>query len=205
MLQKGVLPGSATPVEIDNLAYTYTKTGLSYSNKLFKVKDNTTQTATNGQSGDFKDGTNGTTDDYVYDDNGNLIKDNNKAASSITYNFLDKPETITITGKGVIKIVYDAEGNKLKKIFTPVSGTAVTTTYINQYVYKENDLQYINFEEGRIRVITPVSTTNGYDALIVDGNMTLAGGKEGVYDFFFPRNVSSIAMCKGRDVAVRVP
>lgn len=189
MWQKGVLPGSTAPVDIDKLTYTYTQ----YSNKLIKVKDNTAQTTTNGQSGDFKDGTNGTTNDYVYDQDGNIVTDLNKNAKDLTgsgsdgisYNYLDKPEEINISGKGKIKIVYDADGNKLQKIFTPNgSAVSVTTTYINGFVYKGNELLYINFEEGRIRVITPVSTGNGYDALIIDGNMTLPAGKEGVYDFF---------------------
>lgn len=68
MIHKGVIPGNTTTVDIDKLTYAY----ASYSNKLMKVTDNTTQTTTNGQSGDFKDGTNGSTDDYVYDNNGNL-------------------------------------------------------------------------------------------------------------------------------------
>ncbi|MGN6353882.1 MAG: DUF6443 domain-containing protein, partial [Parafilimonas sp.] len=206
MLQKGVMPGIAAPVEIDKLAYTYTNASYTYTNKLFKVKDNTTQTATNGQSGDFKDGANGSTDDYVYDDNGNMITDNNKKASSITYNYLDKPELITITGKGTIKIVYDAEGNKLQKIFTPQGGgQAVTTTYINEFVYKEDALQYINFEEGRLRVITPVSQSTNYggvttDALTISGNMNLPGGKKGVYDFFIRDYQENVRMILTEEV-----
>lgn len=207
MLQKGVMPGIATPVEIDKLAYTYTNASYTYTNKLFKVKDNTAQTATNGQSGDFKDGANGSTDDYVYDDNGNLTTDNNKKASSITYNYLDKPELITITGKGTIKIVYDAEGNKLQKIFTPEvsGGQAITTTYINEFVYKEDALQYINFEEGRLRVITPVSQATNYggvttDALTISGNMNLPGGKKGVYDFFIRDYQENVRMILTEEV-----
>ena len=189
MQQKGVMPGQTAPVDIDKLAYTYTNANYTYTNKLFKVTDNTAQTTTNGQSGDFKDGSNGSADDYVYDYNGNLTKDNNKAVSNITYNFLDKPELITITGKGTLQIVYDAEGNKLQKIFTPQGGQAVTTTYINEFIYQGNALQYINFEEGRIRVMTPVSQGTTYggvttDALIIDGNMSLPNGNKGAYDYF---------------------
>lgn len=190
ILQKGVIAGTATPVEVDKLAYSY----ALYSNKLTAVTDNTAQTSTNGKSGDFKDGTNSTGDDYAYDNNGNMVLDNNKAVSSISYNFLDKPELITITGKGVIKIVYDAEGNKLQKIFTPQSGPTVITTYINQFVYKENELQYINFEEGRIRVITPISTNNGYDGLAIDGNMTLLNGMKGAFDYFIRDYQENIRM-----------
>jgi RHS repeat-associated protein len=51
-------------------------------------------------------------------------------------------------------------------------------------VYEGSNLQYINFEEGRIRVIQPASLSNGYDALAIDGNMDLPDGKKGVYDYF---------------------
>lgn len=199
MLQKGVLPGSASPVNIDDLQYTY----ASLSNKLSKVVDNSTLGAVNGKLGDFSDGSNGSNDDYIYDDNGNLVIDLNKnakelgglpGANGIRYNFLDKPEEIRIAGKGTIKIVYDANGNKLQKIYTPESGTAVTTIYINEFVYRGNDLQYINFEEGRIRVIQPVSQNNGYDLLTLDGNMDLPGGKKGAYDYFIRDYQSNVRM-----------
>ncbi len=96
-----------------------------------------------------------------------------------------KPEQMRISGKGTIKIVYDAEGNKLQKIYTAEgSSISKTTTYINQFVYEGDNLQYINFEEGRIRVITPTSQNNGFDGLSISGNLTLpippsgAGGPE---------------------------
>lgn len=201
MLQKGVLPGATTPIEVDNLSYVYSTPTISYTNKLYKVKDLTTQTATNGQMGDFSDGTSGNNTDYAYDDNGNLLSDKNKNITNIKYNYLDKPETITITGKGVLKIIYDAEGNKLQKQFTPNgTTTAVVTTYINQYVYKGNDLQFINFEEGRIRAITPVSVTNGFDAVIIDGNMDLPAGKEGVYDFYIRDYQENVRMILTEEV-----
>ncbi len=196
MLQKGVLPGSTSPATVDNLAYTYGSYTNSvygaYSNKLTKVTDNGTLGSANGSFGDFKDGTNGTADDYLYDNNGNLVIDLNKNAKDLTgtgtngisYNFLDKPEQIRISGKGTIKIVYDAEGTKLQKTYTPENGTAVTTTYINQYVYKGDSLQYINFEEGRIRVMQPISWNNGYDWAAIDGNMTLPNGKKGTFDYY---------------------
>jgi RHS repeat-associated protein len=192
MLQKGILPGGTAPVTVDNLTYTYTLT----SNKLAKVTDNGTAGSANGMMGDFKDGINGG-DDYAYDNNGNLIIDLNKNAtgvtggvstpigtSGITYNFLDKPELIQIPGKGTIQIIYDADGNKLQRKFTPETGTAKTTTYINEFVYQDDSLSFINFEEGRIRVLTPVSTNNGYDGLAIDGNMDLPNSKRGAYDYF---------------------
>jgi RHS repeat-associated protein len=204
MLHKGVLPGTATPITVDELSYSYNSLG----NKLQSVTDNMTNTSVNGKFGDFKDGTNSGTPDYVYDNNGNLVIDLNKnvkdiggvTGNGVKYNFLDKPEQIRIVGKGTITIVYSASGEKLQRTFTPEpSGAAITTTYINQYVYQETGgtttLQYINFEEGRIRVVTPTSQGNGLDALIVDGNMDLPNSKRGAYDYYimdYQQNVRMI-------------
>jgi hypothetical protein len=93
-------------VQIDNLSYLY----QSNSNKLARVTDANNDAGT--KLGDFKDGTNTGTDDYAYDVNGNLNLDNNKAISSITYNYLNLPSVITVTGKGSISYTYDAAGNK---------------------------------------------------------------------------------------------
>ncbi len=210
MLQKGVVPGNNTPVTMDDLRYTY----ASFSNQLTKVTDMGNLATNNGKLGDFADGSNGTGNDYVYDDNGNLIIDLNKNAtnvsggittaigvSGIKYNFLDKPEEIKITGKGVIKIVYDADGNKLQKSFTKDATTTTTvTTYINQFIYEQTNtsagdgslnLQYINFEEGRLRVMQTVAQSNGYDFLNIDGNVDMpgtapsgSGNLRGAWDFF---------------------
>jgi RHS repeat-associated protein len=197
MFQKGIVIGNNTPLNVDNLQYIYS----SYSNKLTKGTDNGNAGAANGKLGDFADGTNGSADDYVYDDNGNLVVDLNKniqqqGGAGITYNFLDKPEQITIAGKGTIQIVYDADGNKLQKKYTPINtSTTTTTTYINEFVYTGDALSYINFEEGRIRVITPVSQSNAYDGLAIDGNMLLPNEKKGTYDFFirdYQQNVRMI-------------
>ncbi|MDE3184870.1 MAG: hypothetical protein KGM16_15775 [Bacteroidota bacterium] len=65
----------------------------------------------------------------------------------------------------------------------------------NEFVYQDDALQYINFEEGRIRVMTPVSTNNGYDGLAIDGNMDLPNAKRGTYDYFvrdYQQNVRMI-------------
>jgi RHS repeat-associated protein len=205
MLQKGVVPGNNTPVTMDDLRYTYS----SFSNKLTKVSDLGNLGINNGKLGDFADGANGTGDDYVYDDDGNLIIDLNNVAGGVTtaigvsgikYNFLDKPEEIKITGKGTIKMLYDADGNKLQKVFIPNTGSAVVTTYVNQFIYEEvtasvtttsaapfgaaGTLQYINFEEGRLRVMQTVAQTNGFDFLNIDGTVDMPNSKRGAWDFF---------------------
>ncbi|MBS1918292.1 MAG: hypothetical protein JST87_18645 [Bacteroidetes bacterium] len=226
MQHKGVVPGTSAPIVIDDLRYSYN----SYSNKLQSVTDNMTTTTMNGQFGDFKDGTNAAgTADYVYDANGNVVVDLNKNAQSLNggaagtpgvhYNFLDKPDQVRIVGKGTIEIVYSADGEKLQRVFIPeTAGSSTITTYINQYVYTETSttlttssvapfsgtgaaLSYINFEEGRIRVMTPYSTGNGYDAITEGGNMVLpappsgGGGVSGVWDYFvmdYQQNVRMI-------------
>jgi len=209
MLQKGVIPGTATPITLDDLQYTYN----SFSNRLQRVTDNMTTTTVNGQSGDFKDGANAAgTPDYVYDANGNVVVDLNKNAQSLNngaagangvhYNFLDKPDQIRIVGKGTIDIVYKANGEKIQRAFIPESGGASTiTSYMGQYVYEEtgnlttatqppfwgtsSHLAYINFEQGRIRAVTTTSTNNGYDALSESGNITLPGtNMTGAWDYF---------------------
>jgi RHS repeat-associated protein len=190
MVHKGVIPGMQTPVVIDNLQYAY----ADYSNKLLKVTDNSTIGAFNGQFGDFKDGSNGAADDYEYDSNGNLLVDGNKnvrdlgnvpGANGIRYNFMDKPEEIHLAGKGTLRITYDGFGNKLQKVFTTEDAVPVetVTSYINGFVYEGDVLQYINFEEGRIRAIQPVAQNNGYDALQVAGSLALPDGKTGVFDY----------------------
>jgi RHS repeat-associated protein len=207
MLQKGVQPGNAAPFVIDNLNYVYTP----FTNKLEHVTDVMTNTAVNGQFGDFKDGSNGTAPDYVYDNNGNLVIDLNKNAkelgnvvngNGIHYNYLDKPDEIRIAGKGTIKIVYSASGEKLQRIFTPETGDPITTTYLGSYVYEQKGsnpevLSCIEMAGGRIRVIDPIvqNSSDGYDGLTIGGNITLPGGKAGVFDYFihdYQQNVRMI-------------
>jgi RHS repeat-associated protein len=217
MLHKGVLPGTASPITVDNLSYTY----ASYSNKLQSVTDAMTNTTVNGAFGDFKDGVNGAAPDYVYDANGNVVIDLNKSAkdlagvvgaNGIKYNFLDKPEEIRVAGKGTIKIVYSANGQKLQRRFTSETQDLVKiTTYINQFIYDESTtiggtvitaiaLTQINFEEGRIRVVTPTTQNNGLDALVVDGNMDLPNGKRGVYDYFIMDYQQNVRMVLSEEI-----
>ena len=205
MQQNSVVPGNPYPFAIDDLQYTY----KPYSNQLLKVVDAAAHFTMQGSMGDFSDGSNGNNNDYVYDANGNLVIDLNKnakelnavpGANGIKYNYLDKPEEIRIAGKGLIKIVYDASGNKLQRSYTPEGGTTQTTYYINQFVYEENNLQFINFEEGRIREIMTVNNNNGYDYLQLDGNIDLAGGKKGVFDYFIRDYQANTRMILTREI-----
>jgi RHS repeat-associated protein len=141
---------------IDELTYI----NLSMSNKLAKVTDAFSDTTT--RLGDFHDGTN-SGDDYAYDGNGSMVRDNNKGITSILYNDLRLPSEIYVAGKGKISYVYDGRGTKLQKIVvdSTTSPTPTTTTwdYINNFVYRNDTLQFVGHEEGRARYDTTLNMT----------------------------------------------
>lgn len=149
MWQKGMI---GTKIDtIDRLTYSY----LANSNKLAGVADPNPAKTASAKLGDFIDGTN-TGDDYFYDGNGNLRADSNKHISSIVYNHLNLPSVITIAGKGTITYAYDAVGNKLSKsvLDNSVSPSKTTVTdYLGTFVYKQDSIELISHEEGRIRPI----------------------------------------------------
>src|SRR5207302_941071 len=92
MKQSGFKVGGSSI--IDQLQYNYQLN----SNKLSMVYD--TADDVNSKLGDFhyNPSTKGSTD-YTYDGNGNLQLDNNKAITSITYNYLNLPQVIQMNGK----------------------------------------------------------------------------------------------------------
>lgn len=200
MFQKGIIPGNNLPVFIDKLTYEYKQVGGNqWSNQLRKVFDQPDLTATNnGSLGDFKDELFASnTDDYTYDFNGNLSKDNNKKIrisgnDGIKYNYFDKPQKITIENKNTIEYTYDADGTKLaKKVTNIATGISVMTWYIGPFIYEESagttTLQMILHEEGRIRVYTPVSNPR----LTTGGNFDLPDSKKGTYDYFVKDNLQN--------------
>jgi RHS repeat-associated protein len=161
MWQRGwKLGGSQT---IDSLVYQ----NDPLSNKLSFVRDGVNDP--NTLLSDFKEPSanngnnyNYSTADYSYDVNGNMIVDSNKSIGSITYNHLNVPTNITVTGKGSIAYVYDNVGTKLKKTVT--EGSIVKTTlYLNGFVYENDTVQLLLHEEGRIRLTRNLSNAyNGY-------------------------------------------
>src|SRR5690606_179177 len=100
--------GMISAMQIDNLAYTYDSQN---ENQLMKVLDSTN--SPQGFKDDSVDGINYPVDDYDYDDNGNMIKDDNKGISSIVYNHLNLPVEITFGANGKITYLYDALGRKV--------------------------------------------------------------------------------------------
>jgi RHS repeat-associated protein len=205
MYQKGIMPGNNNPVFIDKLVYEYKQVGGGqWSNQLTKVFDQTTDlTATNnGMLGDFKDENFGiNSDDYSFDWNGNLVKDNNKkirigSGAGVEYNFMDKPQKVTLENKSVIEFIYDGTGEKIgKKVTYTPTNTSKTTWYDGDYIYEESNsviqLKTILHEEGRIRVFEPISNPR----LVQGGNFSLPGtNTKGVFEFFIKDNLQSVRM-----------
>ncbi|WP_282079680.1 DUF6443 domain-containing protein [Aquimarina algiphila] len=152
---------------MDNLGYSY-----DAGNKLLKVAD------TGNTSFGFKDGTN-TNDDFEYDTNGNMIIDQNKGITGITYNHLNLPKTVSISnaqGTGNITYIYNATGSKMKKIVN--DGSSLTETeYAGNYIYKNDQLQYMSTPEG---YATPEGTGYRYVYQFKDhlGNTCLSYTKD---------------------------
>ncbi len=169
---------------IDSLLYSYNTS----SNRLNYVADKVNDTT--AHLGDFTEITSGLTQDYWYDGNGNLTKDNNKNIANIHYNYLNLPDSITVTGKGTIKYVYGASGAKLQKITTDNTASPTKTTrtdYAGPFIYQNDTLQYIGTEEGRARPKRAnYSDTMYYDYLEKDhlGNTRVVLTDEKQYDVY---------------------
>lgn len=131
---------SETGVTIDNLTYDYTYSTIDKGNQLQLIID------TSSNATGFTDGnTSGL--DYEYDGNGNLTKDNNKGITNIEYNIIDLPKKVTFSNGATIEMIYNAAGQKLKKIYN-VSGNTTNTYYIDGFQYLENQLQFFAQSEG---------------------------------------------------------
>ncbi len=95
---------------------------------------------------------------YTYDANGNMLSDSSKGVTSISYNHLDLPETVTFASGDVIAYLYDAVGNKLKKTVTQGGNTSVTE-YWDGFQYLQDNLQFFAQPEGYIAVGEDVATS----------------------------------------------
>ncbi|MCH7658174.1 MAG: RHS repeat-associated core domain-containing protein [Bacteroidetes bacterium] len=130
--------------------------GLKYyyeGNRLLAVDDGAPY---NVNDFDFSDGLskysgNPVDSEYSYDANGNMISDDNKGIQEIIYNHLNLPAEIYLENDRAIHYLYDANGNKLRKI---VFGEQGKIDYIRDYsgafVYTDGALDFILTDEGRV-------------------------------------------------------
>ncbi len=121
---------------MDNLTYTYNNI---IGDQLEKVTDG-------GTAAGFNNGSSGTGTDFTYDASGNVLKDNNKGISAITYNILGKPDQMSFTDGSTMTYLYDAAGNKLAVIR---NGTN-RTDYVNGFQYENGKLSTYGSPEGRV-------------------------------------------------------
>lgn len=180
---------------IDVLSYSYFNNG--FSNRLMAVNDASTTNSESTTLADFIEGGMGkggpgtglgqSSQDYEYDNNGNMVIDRNKSFifndfgsnEGIRYNYLNLPEyinSITNLGdaygpvKGNVKFSYDALGNKLRKTVTDKTTTpnqtVTITNYAGSFIYGGGfgtGLDQIATEEGRIRYAIQPNNTIDYE------------------------------------------
>jgi len=154
--QYGFTANSAGDQRIDNLKYGYP----ANSNQLRNVTDAIVNP--NQQAIDFHTsalhatGHDTTTLDYVYDGNGNLIRDLNKdidsaGSTGITYNYLNLPDTVRVISKGSIIYQYDASGARLSKTVREAGKPDIIFRYFGTSVYRNDTLQFLGHEAVRVR------------------------------------------------------
>ncbi|MBP1221755.1 3-coathanger stack domain-containing protein [Flavobacterium sp. 1355] len=130
--------------QIDKLAYSYGTANIT--NQLTKVVDN----ATTYKAGGFVDSAANTADDYSYDANGNMTRDNNKNITAITYNHLNLPAKITFGTTGNIVYLYNAAGQKVRKVVSETGKSDITTDYLGGYQYDNSALKFFPTAEGYV-------------------------------------------------------
>ena len=175
-LQRYGRTGASTYGLIDNLVYTYS------GNKLSTVKD----TGSAAYSSDFRF-SNGTNNTYAfsYDAAGRMTADASKGISSITWNVLGLPQTVTFSSGAVINYRYAADGSKLRETRT-VSSTTTTTDYTGNLILENGTRSRLLFEGGYVSV-----SNSGYHFFISDhlGSVRVVANTSGTaeeYDHYYP-------------------
>ena len=165
---------------IDDLTYTYE------GNRLRSVAD--AKAPSVGLGADFKNNASGS-DEYGYDANGNMIRDDNKDITSIDYNHLNLPTQVDFGSGDYMEYLYDASGVKWEQKVYQNSVFTKTTSYLGAMVYENDSLQFVNTAEGRVVVDRDYDGAflgHDYQYFLKDhlGNvrMTITSAKES-YDF----------------------
>ena len=158
---------------IDKLKYIY---DTNDKNRLIKVTDNT------ANSDGFKDGAN-TQEEYGYDGNGNMIRDDNKNIRSIVYNHLNLPTQIVFQNGGdfpSISYLYTATGKKVAKTVDIASRNRIyyTVDYLDGFQYESEKLLFFPTAEGYVKYTEGVDNPFDYVYNYTDhlGNIRLSYG-----------------------------
>ena len=141
--------GATAPKKMDFLQYSY------QGNRLTKVKERSGGDLTLG----FVDGAN-SNNEYGYDAAGNLVRDDNKGITNVTYDpVLNLPLEVSMTG-GTLRYGYDAAGNKLwQQVVDAAGNEVVTTDYVGAFEYSNSTLSLVHHGEGRVHF--PANQTAG--------------------------------------------
>ena len=181
LTRKGKDGTSDNYTEIDRISYKYHGNQLHRANEVYPsdIHEN------NG----FKDNGSFADNEFLYDANGNLIKDDNKPISNINYNYLNLATQITFQNDDnkIINYLYDAAGIKRQK-----NANGKQTDYIGNFVYENNELKYILFSEGRITFHSSLFTYN-YNLTDHLGNIRVTFTQDGTIsqeDSYYPFGMS---------------
>ena len=138
-LKRNGLQDGGTYGPVDNLTLSYD------GNRLTSVKDRVTDPTYNN-AWNFADGAD-SSQEYEYDENGNVTKDLNKSILSIEYNPLNLPFRIKFSNGNSIIYTYSADGCKLKAEYTTaMPATTKKIYYCSNLIIEDGKLQQINFE-----------------------------------------------------------
>ena len=168
--------GASTYGKIDDLVYTYS------GNKVTSIKD----TGSAAYSSDFRfsNGTN-TSYAFTYDAAGRMTSDASKGITSITWNVLGLPQTVTFSSGAVINYSYAADGTKLREAKT-VSSTTTLTDYTGNLILENGTRSRLLFDGGYVSM-----SNSGYHFFITDhlGSVRVVantGGTAEEYNHYYP-------------------
>ncbi|PSR57411.1 hypothetical protein AHMF7605_22695 [Adhaeribacter arboris] len=175
MNRKGLraeVDGVKTFGDLDKLKYSYS---AASGNQLLGVDD----TETTATPHDFEDLNarkyHEAAPEYAYDANGNLIKDDNKGITHITYNHLNLPQRIYFGSDKYLDFSYNAAGIKLRKRVVESGKADKVTDYSGSFVYQNDTLQFAHSSEGRV-LYKPATNTWQYEYHLKDhlGNLRVS-------------------------------
>ncbi len=175
-LQRYGRTGASSYGLIDNLSYTYS------GNRLSSVYDS--GSAAYGSDFRFSNGTNNSYA-FAYDAAGRMTSDASKGISSITWNVLGLPQTVTFSSGAVINYSYAADGTKLREAKT-VSSTTTLTDYTGNLVLENGARSRLLFDGGYVSV-----SNSGYHFFITDhlGSVRVVANASGTaeeYSHYYP-------------------